>query len=74
MVGASGHILRMDSVDYQKKVEETVRTVVDDIVDDDASKYMISGDRVELAEEIAVVQHVKHKLEAFVDAAEKERR
>ena len=62
-------------MDYKKSVEETVRSVVDDVVDEEDSKYqLISGPRVELAEEIAVVQMMKSKLESFVDAAENERR
>ena len=75
MLQSSGNILRLDAMDYKKSVEETVRSVVDDVVDEEDSKYqLISGPRVELAEEIAVVQMMKSKLESFVDAAENERR
>lgn len=75
MMQSSGSILRLEAMDYKRQVEETVRTVVDDVVQEEEAKYdLIQGPRVELAEEIEVVRMMQSKLEAFITAAKDERR
>ena len=75
MTQSSGSILRLEAMDYKRQVEETVRTVVDDVVHEEEAKYdLIQGPRVELAEEIEVVRMMQAKLEAFITAAKDERR
>jgi len=72
---SSGNILRLEAMDYKKRASETVRVVLDDMVEDDESKYkLIDGPRVMLAEEIEVIRMMQNKLELFVSAVDDEKR
>jgi optic atrophy protein 1 len=72
---SSGNILRLEAMDYKKRVAETVRDVLDEMIEEEDAKYeLIHGPRVTLAEEIEVIRMMQTKLESFVAAVDDEKR
>eukprot|EP00039_Didymoeca_costata_P013101 m.194567 g.194567 ORF g.194567 m.194567 type:complete len:902 (+) comp15676_c0_seq2:91-2796(+) len=73
MLSSTSNVLRLEADDYQKRIEDTLRDVVDDALEE-GSHDLISGPRVDLAEEIEVVRLMHSRLTEFVKVVNEERK
>eukprot|EP00053_Salpingoeca_punica_P018575 m.182669 g.182669 ORF g.182669 m.182669 type:complete len:956 (-) comp17462_c0_seq2:449-3316(-) len=74
MLTATANMLRLETMDYKRELEEEVRTYLNDIANDSEAKAtLITGKKVSLAEDIEVLRHIQSKLDTFVKMLRKEK-
>lgn len=73
MLQHSSNVLRVESTEYRKEAQETIRHELDELSSDPAAKQtLLGGKRVVLSEEIEILRHIQSKLDSFVKALKKE--
>lgn len=75
MLGITGNTLRQQLTNTEvRRLEKNVKEVLEDIGEDHEKKtQLITGRRVQLAEDLKKVREIQEKLEAFIEALHKEK-
>ncbi|XP_041126755.1 dynamin-like 120 kDa protein, mitochondrial isoform X4 [Polyodon spathula] len=75
MLGITGNTLRQQLMNTEvRRLEKNVKEVLEDFGEDNDKKvYLITGRRVQLAEDLKKVREIQEKLEAFIEALHQEK-
>lgn len=75
MLAITGNTLRQQLTNTEvRRLEKNVKEVLEDFGEDNEKKVqLITGRRVQLAEDLKKVREIQEKLEAFIEALHKEK-
>ncbi|XP_036378021.1 dynamin-like 120 kDa protein, mitochondrial isoform X4 [Megalops cyprinoides] len=75
MLGITANTLRQQLTNTEvRRLEKNVKEVLEDLGEDNEKKvHLITGRRVQLAEDLKKVREIQEKLEAFIEALHKEK-
>lgn len=75
MLGITANTLRQQLTNTEvRRLEKNVKEVLEDFGEDNEKKVqLITGRRVQLAEDLKKVREIQEKLEAFIEALHKEK-